>query len=240
MNKLKICTLTVLFSTLAFAPESRAATIAPSIQVKQAAQWFTGFFDNAQQVASKPSVPFITTLNCKVELANANPVDETENIYLEQRSSAFNRIRFYSFSEADSGVKLSIRSFVNPNILSGICNNPQPERIINNSNILETSCDLLLMLQNNRYIANNAPNGCPSSSGGKVVSSLTLGNGVIDSLDQIFDARGNLIVSTPIEFRRFKSIPESSNTLGLLALGMSLTFSRKQRYKSTDKKKAFV
>ena len=240
MNKLKVCTLTVLFSTLAFTPESRAATIAPSTQVKQAAQWFTGFFNNAQQVASKPSVPFIATSNCKVELANANPVDETENIYLEQRSSAFNRIRFYSFSETDSGVKLSIRSFVNPNILSGICNNPQPERIINNSNILETSCDLLLMLQNNRYIANNAPNGCPSSSGGKVVSSLTLGNGVIDSLDQIFDATGNLIVSTPIEFRRVKSIPEPSYTLGLLALGMSLTFSVKQRYKSTNKKKAFV
>lgn len=240
MNKLKVCTLTVLFSTLAFAQESHAATIVPSTQVKQAAQWFTGFFDNAQQVANKPSVPFITTSNCKVELADANPVDETENIYLEQRSSAFNRIRFYSFSEANSSVKLSIRSFVNPNILSGICNNPQPERIINNSNILETSCDLLLTLQNNRYIANNAPNGCPSSSGGKVVSSLTLGNGVIDSLDQIFDATGNLIVSTPIEFRSRKSIPESSNTLGLLALGMSLTFSRNQRHKSTSKKKAFV
>lgn len=240
MNKLKVCTLTVLFSTLAFAQESHAATIVASTQVKQAAQWFTGFFDNAQQVASKPSVPFITTSNCQVELADANPIDETENIYLEQRSSAFNRIRFYSFTKADSGVKLSIRSFVNPNILSGICNNPQPERIINNSNVLETSCDLLLTLQNNRYIANNAPNGCPSSSGGKVVSSLTLSNGVIDSLDQIFDATGNLIVSTPIEFRRVKSIPESSNTLGLLALGMSLTFSRKQRHKSTSKKKAFV
>jgi hypothetical protein len=119
MNKLKVCTLTVLFSTLAFAQESHAATIALplSTQVKQAAQWFTGFFDNAQQVANKPSVPFITTSNCQVELADANPVDETENIYLEQRSSAFNRIRFYSFSEGDSGVKLSIRSFVNPNIL---------------------------------------------------------------------------------------------------------------------------
>jgi hypothetical protein len=98
----------------------------------------------------------------------------------------------------------------------------------------------LLTLQNNRYIANNAPNGCPSSSGGKVVSSLTLRNGVIASLDQIFDATGNLIVSTPIEFRSRKSIPESSYTLGLLAFGMSLAFSGKQRHKLTDQKKASV
>jgi predicted PurR-regulated permease PerM len=114
MNKLKAYTLTVLLSTLTFAQESRAATIAPplSAQVKQVTQWFTGFFDSS-----------------------------------------------------------------------------------------------------------------------------------IDALDQIFNAQGNLIVNTPIEFHRIKSIPEPDSTLGLLALGLwsiGSAVKRKPKQKSTEKDKASV
>lgn len=222
MNKIRAYTLTFLLSTLTFTQESSAATIAPplSAQVEQVAQWFTGSFDNAEQVASSPSVPFITMSNCEVQLVGANPVDETQNIYLEQRSTAFERVSFYSFSQENSAVMLSVRSFVNQDLLSGICNRPEPERFVNTSNIVATSCDLEFIWQASRYIANNAPDGCPTRSGGRVVSNVVIGDSRINALDQIFDARGNLIVGTPIEFRRINSIPEPSSTLEFLALGV--------------------
>jgi CpeT/CpcT family (DUF1001) len=245
MNKLTVCTLTLVLSTLTFAPESRAATIAPPLeeQVKQAAEWFTGSFDNAQQIASNPSVPFINLSSCKVQLNGSNPVEETQNIYLEQKSSAFNRVRFYSFSKGNSAVTLSVRSFVNQNLLSGICNNPESERIVNVSNIVPISCNLEIIWQSNRYTGTNAPNGCPTSSGGKVVSELAFWDSGIDSLDRIFDARGNLIVNTPIQFRRIKSIPESSFSLGLLAIGIGLiglTLKRKSKQNSISEEQSFM
>lgn len=240
MNKLKACTLTVLLSTLTFAQESRAATIAPPLeeQVQQVADWFTDSFDNSQQVASNPSVPLITLSSCEVQLSGTNPTNETQNVYLEQTSSVFNRVRFYSFSEGTSAVTLSIYSFANNNVLSGLCNRPESERIVNSSNILTaTSCNVELFWEPSRYIGDNAPTGCPTSSGGKVVSNVEVFGDRIDSLDRIFAPNGTLIAGTPIEFRRITSVPEPSSMLGLLAFGIwsaGKARSRKQNKTSTQ------
>src|SRR3712207_7632949 len=51
------------------------------------------------------SVPFISMSNCGVQLAGANPTSETQNVYLEQRSTTFNRLAFYSFSPGNSDRK---------------------------------------------------------------------------------------------------------------------------------------
>jgi CpeT/CpcT family (DUF1001) len=220
MNRLKAYILTVFVSTLTYAQKSYAV-IAPSFsEAKQAAKWFTGVFDNTDQVASNSSVPAISMSNCAIQLEGSDNTDETQNVYLEQKSTAFERVRFYSFSPIDSAVKLSIRSFVNNNILSGLCNRPESERIVNTSNLVATSCDLLLMLASNRYVGSNAPNGCPTSSGGKVVSQVAIAENVINSLDQVFNPQGTLLVNTPIEFKRLQTIPESSYTFGLLAFGI--------------------
>lgn len=227
VNNFKTLTLTVLLSVLTFAPKSRAAT---SEQVQQVAEWFAGSFNNAEQVKNNSLVPAIAMSNCAVQLDSEAPINETQNIYLEQKSSAFERTRFYSFSIADSAVNLSIRSFVNQNILSGICNQPQPERIVNFSNLIPASCNLQLILESNRYIGTNAPGGCPTSTGGKVVSQVTITENTIDSLDQIFDSKGTLLVNTPIEFQRLRLIPEPSYILGILAFSASsLHLVRKKR-----------
>lgn len=238
MHKLKVYSLTFLLSVLVF--PSRAAALAPplSTQVKEVAQWFTGLFDNAQQVANNPTAPLITMSNCTVQLDDGNLFSNSQNVYLEQQSTAFTRTRFYSFSEGNSVVNLSIRSFLNSNILSGLCNQPEQQRIINISNIATISCDLSLTWEPNRYIGTNAPNGCPTSTGGKVVSNVTFLENGVNSLDQIFNANGNLIVNTPIEFRKTTSIPEPSFILGILALGIwgnATALSGKIKQKSTQK-----
>ncbi len=69
-KKLKTYTLVALLLTLALPLKSRADTVAPplKIQVKQVARWFTGFFNNALEVANNPSVPLINMYNCAVRV----------------------------------------------------------------------------------------------------------------------------------------------------------------------------
>ncbi|MDF5708343.1 MAG: chromophore lyase CpcT/CpeT [Nostoc sp. S4] len=221
MNLVKVYTLTALFSALTFAQATRATAASPpplELQVKQVAQWFTGLFDNSQQVATNPSVPLITLSSCSVELTNAEPVTGTENIYLEQKS--INRFRLYSFSQENSAVNLSIRAFNANYSPVGLCNRPESEHTLDSSNVLKTSCNLEIFWNAGDYIGNNSPNGCPTSSGGKVISSVVVSENDIYSLDKIFAANGNLLFATPIEFRRVDSIPEPSFTLGIIALGV--------------------
>lgn len=222
MHLLKVSILTVLVTTFSFVQQSRADTIAPPIktQVNEVAQWFTGFFDNAQQVTNSPSVPLITISNCSVQLDDTNPLADTQNVYLEQESPGFERLRLYSFSEENLVVNLSISSFLNENTVRGLCNHSQSTRTVSINNVEKNTCNLQLFWEPNSYIGNNAPNGCITSDGFKVVSDVTIEQSSIDSLDKIFDAKGNLLVATPIEFRRVESVPEPSVTFGLLALGI--------------------
>lgn len=240
MNKLKAYTLTVIIAALSFPQASRAAGVAPSVeaQVRQVAQWFTGFFNNTQQVSSNPSVPFVSMSNCKVQVAGVNPANDTENIFLQQDSSAFQRTSFYSFSKGNSGVNLSVSTILNGGNLSGLCSRPESARVIDNSNISTTSCNLQLTWEPTRYVGTDAPGGCPTSTGGKVISNVTIFENGVDALDQIFDAQGNLLVATPIQFRRIDSIPEPSFTIGVLAFGLwSLRSAHRQKQIQSSIKK---
>ncbi len=144
MHLLKVSILTFLVTTFSFLQQSRADTSAPPIktQVQEVAQWFTGFFDNAQQIANSPSVPLITMSNCSVQLDDTNPLADTQNVYLEQESPGFERLRLYSFNEVNSAVNLSISSFVNENIVRGLCNHSQSRRQLGINNIEKNTCNL--------------------------------------------------------------------------------------------------
>jgi len=223
MNKFKVYALTFILSGFTFTNSNRAAaSIVPAIeiQVSEVTRWFTGNFDNSLQVANNPDVPLIDLSTCGVQLAGGNQATNIQNIYLQQQSNAFERNSFYSFSEGNDIVNLGVRSVINPKVLSGICNRPESERIVNFNNLVPVSCDLEITYEPNFYAGNNAPDGCPTSSGGKVVSNVTIRQNSIDALDQIFDAQDNLLVNTPIKYRRTASIPEPTFIFGLLAIGL--------------------
>ncbi|MHC5764349.1 MAG: chromophore lyase CpcT/CpeT [Nostoc sp.] len=239
MHLVKVSILTFFVTTFSFVQQSHADTSAPPIktQVQQVAQWFTGFFDNAQQVANSPSVPLITISSCNVQLDGTNPLAETQNVYLEQESPGFERLRLYSFNQGISAVNLSISSFLNENTVRGLCNHSQSRPQLSINNVEKNTCNLQLFWEQNSYIGNNAPNGCITNNGFKVVSDITIEQSSIDSLDKIFDKKGNLLVATPIEFRRVNSVPEPSVIFGLLALGIwstknAISDRRKQKSKN--------
>ncbi|MDJ0615577.1 MAG: chromophore lyase CpcT/CpeT [Calothrix sp. MO_192.B10] len=210
MKKFQACTLSLLLgSTFALTQVSRAASNEPPlfIQVKQVTRWFVGKFDNAEQVANQPNVPLITMSNCAVRLEGKNISRHSRAVYLEQKTNGVPfRVRFYSFSKGDRGVKLSIRRFVDENKVLGICDRPIFQRVVNTDNIVTQSCEVEVIREARSYSGNNEPDGCPTSfPGGKVVSEVTIKRRSIDSLDRIIDADGNQRFGTEIEFRRIPS-----------------------------------
>ncbi|MEH2415963.1 CpcT/CpeT family chromophore lyase [Nostoc sp.] len=110
-----------------------------------------------------------------MQLNNTNPLADIQNVYLEQESPGFERLRLYSFSEDNSAVNLSISSFLNENTVRGLCNHSQSTRTVSINNVVEkNTCNLQLFWEPNSYIGNNAPNGCITSDGFKVVSNVTI------------------------------------------------------------------
>lgn len=111
MKRIKVSVLTVLFSAGIGVAPSRAATLAPPLsqQVQQVTDWFTGLFNNDQQVENNPMTPPITMSNCAVELLGGSFPEGGETVYLEQTTGGFPfRTRFYTFSPSQSQVNLRV------------------------------------------------------------------------------------------------------------------------------------
>lgn len=222
--------VTAIFFLFGFlVPQQAHAALIPSVseQVAQVTRWFTGDFNNAEQVSQNPSVPLITLSTCQVQLLNSTEPSGTKSLYLEQ--PVLNRFRLYSFTPENDTVNLSIRSFINPGSLAGICEQPLVNRVVSQNNLLNAVCNLMLFWEPNRYIGSNAPTGCPTSTGGKVVSDVTFQPNSIISLDRIFSSTGQLIVATPIEFRRVTSVPEPTMWAGLAIAGIGITWLRRKQ-----------
>jgi|GEM_PF-2128578 hypothetical protein len=236
MKPIKVYVLTVLFSTGIGIESSAAATLALPLsqQVQQVTDWFTGLFNNDQQVENLPMTPPITMANCSVELLGGNFPEGGETLYLEQTTGGFPfRTRFYTFSASQSQVNLSVRSFLEPAPLLGLCDRPSSERVVSFSNIIDQPCDVKLDWQPGVYVGTNDPEGCLTNSGGKVISDIAITANTINSLDQIFDSNGTLLFATPIEFRRVEAVEEPSSILELLAfgfLGMGIHFRKRFKH----------
>jgi hypothetical protein len=214
-----IYSLAITVFVLSTAPRSQAASLK---EVQEVARWFTGMFNNSQQVSTNPTVPLISMSNCSVELVGGNWNSNAESIYLEQNfinSAQPPRIRYYEFSQSITGVLLGIRSLANAQSLAGLCNRPVEQRMLNFNDIIPKVCEVELFVATNprRYIGTNAPLGCPAASNPflTVISSLTIEPNRIDSLDQGFIG-GVPVFGTPITFNR---VPEPNVLPGLMVVG---------------------
>ena len=63
--------LTAFLAVAATAQPGQAAALSPAQQVQQVVNWFTGFFTNSAQVASDPTIPFLTMENCPASVFGA-------------------------------------------------------------------------------------------------------------------------------------------------------------------------
>lgn len=237
MNKLSTYSLIILFSTLTFAPQTQAATLAPPLskQVQQVAEWFVGFFNNAPQVANQPLTPRITMANCTVQIVNTSLSKPTRSIYLEQIIEGRPpRTRYYQFDSVNSTLNLSIRSFISGDPFLGLCSRPSSERIIDFNQLKSNSCDLQLMWKQDpvRYTGNNDPDGCPGTFANKIISDIEISPNQINSLDIGLAADGTSIFAIPIEFSPV-NVPENSLDYSWFLIGILGTFTTWRRQKKS-------
>jgi hypothetical protein len=226
VNRLRTVTA-ILFLFGAFVPQQAHAAFSALEQVDEVTRWFTGNFNNAEQVSREPSIPFITLSTCQVQLESSTAPSGTQSLYLAQPE--INRFRLYSFEPANNDVTLSIRSFLNPVSLSGICGQPLTNRVLNQSNLASAVCNLTLFRETDSYTGSNDPIGCPIRGGGRVVSTATIEPDTTISLDKIYNSTGQLLVGTPIEFRRTVPVPEPTMATGLVMVGVGLVWLRRKR-----------
>lgn len=213
--------LTALFTTIMVAEPGEAAVLSSNQQVQQVVDWFTGFFTNSTQVANDKTIPFITMENCTA-LALGKDNSKAKYVHLEQYFGGVDLLRTaaYEFSPSDSGVNLSVFSYLDNNMALGSCDNNTPA--IDLSNLVSVSCDLTLVYEPNKFFGTNESIGCPTSfpePGSIVVSTVTITPNTIDSLDQFITPDGDLL-GTPIAFERVTTTPEPMPTLTLMGIGL--------------------
>jgi hypothetical protein len=183
-------------------------------RVNEVSRWFTGNFDNSDQVSRNPSIPLVPLSTCSVQLLGGSAPMGTQNLYLAQPT--LNRFRLYSFEPDSDSINLGIRSFINIGSASGICNRPQIDRVVTSDSLAAAACNLELTQDNYSYIGNNAPIGCPTRTGGRVVSNIVFQSDSSISLDLIYDSSNRLIFGTQIEFQRITEVPEPSTYAGTI------------------------
>lgn len=212
-----------------------AATLSPARQVQQVTDWFTGSFNNQAQVAQEPSIPFISMENCVVaansSMANSNYV------HLEQYIGGSNtllRSSAYELSPTENGINLGVFRYLDRASALGTCNETSPT--LDFSNLVIPSCDVPLDYKLDQFVGTNASTGCPTSfpiPGSTVVSSITLAENAIDSLDTFLLPTGGSF-GTLIEFRPVSgdtgavATPEPTAIIALFSLGLMLVMTRKK------------
>jgi hypothetical protein len=209
---------TLLFTSLN--TPAAAVTLSSPEQVQQAVNWFTGLFNNSDQVASDPSIPFLTMENCAVSASGG--LATSQYVHLEQNfgdTGALLRSSAYEFSPGDTGVDLSVFSYLNRAAALGTCDQAMPT--LDFDNLALPSCDVMLAYRHDEFFGTNAPGGCPTSfpvPGSIVVSTVTITADMVNSLDTFILPTGGSI-GTPIAFSQVTT-PEPTMMMGLVAVGL--------------------
>ncbi len=214
--------LTTLFTSIILSAPAQAASLTASERVNLIVDWFTGLFDNRQQVIIEPAIPFLTMENCAVSpLANVGETN-AQYVHLEQYINGNRLLRSsgYEFSSTTEAVSLKVYSYLNRAAAVGTCNQVNPT--IDLENLAFPSCDLTLIYEPRRFFGTNSPIGCPSSfprSGSTVVSTVAIMPNGVNALDRFF-APESAPFGSEIEWRRVATTNEPLNPIPLVSFGL--------------------
>ena len=213
---------TAFFTSLFFSSPAQAVSLTSIEQVDLVVEWFTGSFNNQQQVTQNPDVPFLTMTNCLASPVGNTPDTDSLYVHLEQYFGGTNLLRSsaYQFSPLNSGVNLQVYSYLERNDALGTCLDSNPR--LNLTNLVSPSCDLTLTYEPELFFGTNSPLGCPSGfpvAGSRVVSTVTITANQVLALD-IFEPPDSPSFGTQIQFEQLATTPEPLGALPLISLGL--------------------
>ncbi len=213
---------TAFFTSLFFSSQAQAASLTSIEQVNLVVEWFTGSFNNQQQVTQNPDVPFLTMSNCLASPVSDTPDPDSLYVHLEQYFSGTSLLRSsaYKFSPLNSGVNLQVFSYLERNDALGTCLDSNPR--LNLTNLVSPSCDLTLSYEPELFFGTNSPLGCPSGfpvAGSRVVSTVTITANQVWALD-LFEPPNSPSFGTQIQFQQIATTPEPMGVISLISLGL--------------------
>ncbi|MBC6480077.1 MAG: chromophore lyase CpcT/CpeT [Hormoscilla sp. GM7CHS1pb] len=170
----------------------------------EVATHLVGVMDTSAQAAANSKAPNVKMTTCQVTVHTENgELNSPEEIFLYQEQALQKKLvrpyrqRFLRLTPRKSDTVVESRSFKPPFPADwvGLCNRPEPQRVVSSSEIGNPICSVFLSPEGDRYIGQTQPGGCPTNYRGavKITNRIILHSEGMDTTDRGFDAQGNQV-----------------------------------------------
>lgn len=183
-------------------------------QVQEVVSHLDGAMDTSVQALANPDAPNVRITSCKVKVENAGTLNRPDAIFLYQEQALTQRLanpyrqRFLRIAPTTDNSKVESAVFKPPTPAAwvGLCAKPEAQRVVQRSDIGESTCSVFLQRAKENYVGETSAGGCPSDFKGavRITNRIILHQAGMDTLDRGFDAAGNQVWGAkdkPYQFR---------------------------------------
>ncbi|WP_013321691.1 chromophore lyase CpcT/CpeT [Gloeothece verrucosa] len=175
-------------------------------EVNSVVTHLVGIMDTSAQAAENPKKSSVRMTTCQVTFRGAN--DSVQNsfgspVYLYQEQALTQELnkpyrqRFLEIQPSVGQETVESKSYkpAQPETLIGLCNKPESERVLQQSDLGEFVCRVFLKPSPDGFIGETPPEGCPANVRGavKITNTIILHSRGMDTWDKGYDAQGHQV-----------------------------------------------
>lgn len=160
--------------------------------------------DTSAQASANPGVPDVRMTTCKLKVEKANPSPNSQpSVFLYQEQALSQKLgspyrqRVLQIGPSANRQTVESRAFrpPTPEKLIGLCNRPERQRIIKQSDLGQVTCSVFLKPVGENYVGETPTEGCPTNYKGavRITNTITLHETGMNTQDRGFDAAGNQV-----------------------------------------------
>lgn len=194
-------------------------------QVEEVAAHLVGVMDTATQATNNAEKVEVRMTTCRVSLAETNSsINTSDAIFLYQEQALAQsldkpyRQRFLRLAPSANNRAIESQSLkpINSQSWIGFCNQPQEQRIVSISTIVDANCSVFLLPVEDIYVGKTQPGGCPTNFRGAVTitNTIILHSEGMDTWDRGFDEQGNQIWGAQNEAYQYRWQEPKQSTIG--------------------------
>lgn len=171
--------------------------------------------------ASGTNAPTVQMTTCEIQVEGLNITSSEPSVFLYQEQALADRLtqpyrqRFLRISPSTDGTGIESVSYRlrNEDSWIGLCDRPIGERTVQERDLEDTHCQVLLVPVGENFVGDTPAGGCPSNYRGavSVTNHIILYEDGMDTFDQGFDAEGNLVWGSTGAPYRFRKLDASEN-----------------------------
>jgi hypothetical protein len=186
------------------------AQISLEQQVNEVVARLVGVMDTSAQAIANPKLSDVRMTTCKISLSSP----ETDAVYLYQEQALSSdltkpyRQRILQISPTIYSQSVRSRSFrpARPEMLIGLCNQPEASRVVPLSDRGTPVCTVFLKQSGEDYVGRTPIDGCPAKVRGavRITNQITLHKTGMDTWDRGYDTYGKQVWGAKAESYQFR------------------------------------